>query len=544
MTTLKIMAKSKLNKDRILLLILFIIFIFLRIFSNKDYYFIQGTDAATYLNLAKNFPYHTFYNNQFYLMHPPLYPYAVYFAGLLFEDHIAGIFVSLASASITFFIIYKLVKLISNRYIALGTLILYSISDVYIRFSTDIVKESFAVMLILASLHNYVLFLKESKSKYVAYSSIFAILLAMTTDHAIFLIPSLIICYFIFGKNVKMRYAIIPIILAVAAYSSWLGIRLYVYSNNEFYPAAVDGSIVKTSDWGLKQLLSPHFFKEEDEKFHTLGYSFSPSHYIYNAAYLLNLKIAPLPKGLRFTDISSYISIKYAFVFLTYFIIALGALFGVYAILKSSLNHIQDSGMVFSLLLSFIFLFPITQKNVSYRYIITSTIFLFVIISYGFYFIANYFKILNFYKIGIVLLVSILFLYLPFYYASNPYSIFSKKKVVELANTAEFINKLPMDGVMAQIGYTPELDYLSDKRVMAWPMNVDYMFLISEYNISYIMYGEFYGNTFSDSEANVDEELIKYVQYNPRKFRLLRVIEEDYPFISKKDHIHIYEVIS
>lgn len=538
------MLKNILKKERVIILLIFIIFIFLRIFSNSEYYFIQATDAAIYLNLAKNFPFHEFYNHQLFLVHPPMYPYFINIFNLLFEDHIAGILVSLVSASITFFVVYKLVKLLANNnYIAFGALILYSISDIYIKISTDIVKESFAVMLTLATLYFYLLFLKKRMFRHSIYSSFFAILLGLTTDHALFLIPSLIVFYLLFGKNTKIKYAVIPLIFAILAYSSWIGVRFYIYSSNEYYPAAVDGTIVKTSEFGLRQLLSPHFFEEEQKKYSTFGYNFKPSHYIQNIVEMLNLKVLSLPRGLRLSNIVDFLSPYLIFLVIVYASLLIIAVYGIYEITKLTLKKgFKENGLLLSVLLFVVYVFPIMQANVYFRYIVTAIIFLYLIISYGIFSIAQKLKLLKYYKTAIILVTLILILYLPFYYSSNSHFILSKKKIIESANTAKFINLLPKDGIMAQVGYPAELDYLTDKRVMAWPIDTEHMFLVDMYNISYVIYGEFYGGTFR-SYAKVDNDLIDYINDHPNKFKLLKIIEEDYLPINKKDHIRIYEVI-
>ena len=545
------MSKKISKYENIVFLLLFIVFIFLRAFSSSEYYFIQATDAVIYLNLAKNFPAYKLYNDQLYLRHPPMYSYFIRFFSSFFEDHIAAMLVSFVSGIATFFILYKFIKLISkNSYIAFGTLILFSLSDAYIKISTGIIKESFAVMLTLASIYFYLFFLKVEKVKYMVYSSLFAILLGLTTDHAIFLIPSLAVCYLLFGKKTSLKFALIPIIFLMLSYGSWLGIRLYTYTHNEYYPASIDGTIVKTNEFGILQLLSPHFFKEEQKKYamrefamREFGSAFAPSYYIQNIVYMLNLRILALPSGLRLDNISNFLSPSLIFLIIIYALLLITAAYGVYKIIKLALKKgLKKNGMLLSFFLFIIYMFPITQPYIGLRYIVTAIIFLYIIISYGIFKIGERLKFLNFYKIAIIGFILILVMYLPFYYSSNSYFILSKKKIVEAASTAKFINQLPKDGVMAQVGYPPELYYQTDKRIMALPISTDYMFLIDLYNVSYLVYGEFYGSTFLRNNVRIDDDLIKYINDNPKKFKLLRIIEEDYSAVKKKDHIRIYEI--
>ena len=100
----------------ILITTLLVVFIFLRIFTNNPYTLLTG-DNMKFMEAAQNFPKHTLYNNQLYLLHPPLYPYLIYFFTLIFnQDHIASIFISFASSLTTFFVIYHFFMLITKDF--------------------------------------------------------------------------------------------------------------------------------------------------------------------------------------------------------------------------------------------------------------------------------------------------------------------------------------------------------------------------------------------------------------------------------------------
>ena len=274
------------NYQRLPLMAIFALFVFLRIFSGSEYYFIQGGDAARYLELAKNFPHHTLDNNQLHVLHPPLYPYAIHFFSFIFEDHAAAIAVSLFASILTFFILYRLVLLLSNNiYITYFTLILFSLSQIYIDVAANVLKEPLAVMLALGAIYFYLEFLVHNKKNHIYYSSIFSFFLGITTDHAVLLIPSLIAAYLLFKNSKKSLKAFLPLASVIISYGFWILIKAYVYSTNDFYPASLDGTIVSTSGWGLKQLLSSQYFPEMKELI-PFGLSFEPLHYIYPMLYI------------------------------------------------------------------------------------------------------------------------------------------------------------------------------------------------------------------------------------------------------------------
>ena len=100
-------------KKRNLLIILFVIFVFLRIFWSNDS-ILLSSDPLKFLETPKRFPNHTLYNDQLYLLHPPGYSYIIHFFTFVFQqDYIASIALSLVSTIITFFVVYFLCLLLT-----------------------------------------------------------------------------------------------------------------------------------------------------------------------------------------------------------------------------------------------------------------------------------------------------------------------------------------------------------------------------------------------------------------------------------------------
>ncbi len=537
------MRKPDKKFENIILMILFLIFLFLRLFSDSNYFVMQSRDDTRYLTLANNFPYQTIYNHQFFIMHPPLYPYIVHFFSLVIEDYKAGIIVSLISAALTFFILYDLIKIVTKNYIiALFSTILYSISQIFITHSTRALKESFAVMIALASIYFYIKYLKHGKVKELIYSSVFGSLMALTTDHVVLLIPALASCYILFGKKVILLKSSTPLLLTVITYSFWMLTRLYIYTHYNYYPAGIDGVVVDTSKWGFNQLLSSHYFVETSQIIPS-GFSFQISNYLYPVLYMLNTEIAPWPSQLQLKNVPILFSFKYFPQLVIYSFLSIAAIWGFYRIIKSLVKiRIRENSMLLFTILFLIFAIPLTQKLVYPKYTITAIVFLYVIISFGLYEIIK--KSYAVVKGFTLLVIIILILYLPFYLHSNPYFVLSKEKIVEASKTADYLKQLPNDGIMAQIGYTEELIYLTGKRILALPINSSYIFLIDQYNISYLVYGEL--NVKPYSESNKDDvhnyDTIKYIKEHSNRFKLLNVVEETYPHSDKKDNLYIYKV--
>jgi len=540
------MLNKNAKKEHALLIAIFIVFVFLRLFSHSHYFFVSG-DQGKYLGAAENFPDNVLFNKQLLLSQRPLYSYLIHFMGLFFEDHIAGMVISLLSAAVTFIIVYKLSIFISgNKQIAFFALILFSISSIFIGMSSNVFKESLSTMLILATIYNYIKFLKLNSFPDMVYSSIFGILSGFASDYSLFLIPSLIVIYCFFKGKTRLWVAAIPLLIVILAYSSWLGVRMITYMSHDYFPAAWDGTVVRTEEWGLRQLISDHYFPEM-EKYVPFGISLDPLHYVYPVLYMADLVIAPWPDGLRFSTIGTLFSKEFVLQLLIYLLLFIFAFYSVcsmtFRVIRKKSWH--DS-VLLTLLLFLIFLVPLHQKIVSTRYTLTSIIFLFILISYGLYEIMRRFRLESAHRNLISLIIVLLLVYLPFYYLNSPYFIFSKEKIVQGHKAAEFLNQLPKDGVMAQIGYTPELAYLSSKRVIALAINPeDMMKIVDMFGINYFVYGESYYIPYSksaDGSRIINYDAIKYLAEHPEQFRLIKVIEETYPW-GETDHFYVYELV-
>ena len=99
---------------------------------------------------------------------------------------------------------------------------------------------------------------------------------------------------------------------------------------------------------------------------------------------------------------------------------------------------------------------------------------------------------------------------------------------------------------MSQVGYSPNLNYLTSKRLITMPSDPSTLDLfIKIYNINYLLYGGHYWFPFSEGEKKVvfNYKTIKYIREHPEKYRLIKTIEEEYGNVDRHDTIYIYEVL-
>jgi len=535
--------KFKIDRKGCLLLLLFACFAALRIFSDSPYHLIAA-DEGKYLTLARHFPFHTLDNKSLFLLHPPIFPYVVHFFSFFAQDYIAGITVSILASLITFILIYKLLSLyVKNFFVILGTLLLYAVSVESIFWSHMAYKELFMLAVFLAAIYFFIKGITQD-SKYLAYASAFGAIAALTADHVIFLIPAFISAIIILRdkKKATIARAIIPIIITVLFYSFWLYVRFSVYTHNDYYSTGIDGIVEKVDNFGLKQILNPVFFPET-----SIYGRFRPSdirHYAFVTGYMFNNILLPVPLGLKmdtflemFQNNIIYLKIIFYMFLLSLFILAL------FKITKDFFKErrIINNYNLFFLSIFFIFLFPITQQSSSFRMIMMAAVFLFYFITLGFSMLFRHHGKL------IAIFVILLALSAPFWIISHPNLAFAQKRVVETEKTSAFLKSLPKDGIMSQIGYSPSLNYLSDKRIISMPTSTQNLdFILKRFNINYVVYGQHYWKPVS--EENKDEvfnyEVIRYVQQNPSRFKPIGVFKEDLRGITSDDEIHVYEVVN
>ncbi|MEA1926591.1 MAG: glycosyltransferase family 39 protein, partial [Candidatus Auribacterota bacterium] len=160
------MTKTQIKKYG-LLIVIFILFLLVRVFVTSPYYFI-AMDEAKYLTLARNFPHHTLFNNQLYLVHPPGFPYLIRLFSLVLPDHIAGITVSFFFAAVTFFALIKLFRLFGkDSYWITIALFPLAVSPLHISTSRVIYKDSIFFGLFTLSLFFYLKGLIKNDRNYL-----------------------------------------------------------------------------------------------------------------------------------------------------------------------------------------------------------------------------------------------------------------------------------------------------------------------------------------------------------------------------------------
>ncbi len=504
----------------------FLLFLLVRIFVSSSFCFIS-LDEAKYLALARSFPRHLLFNNQLYIVHPPLFPGAIRLFSLLLPDHIAGIAVSLFFSMVVFWSLFCLFRLLGKgRYWITIALFILAVSPLHIPTSRVIYKDSLFLGFFTLSLYLFI--------RGVIYPSVPILLGAggaaaacgLTSDLAVSLFPCFAAAYLIFRpRGVHLKAVLIPLLLLLAVYGCWLAVRWRIFTENDFYPAGVDGTIEYVRDFTARHLFTPRYFPVTRTMF-----NFSPDF----SEFRINANVYPL---------SPLVIIPGFFYLIFYFFIAVVA---VYSALRALLRgRLRRSADFFFAVMLLLFALPVVLHPEP-RFLIPILLPMSYFFSQGLNLLAGRFpRPLLFRKVLAWTLVAVLAAAAVIYLKDARHLVFLQQKEVEASRTAAFINGLPGDGVMAQVGYPPELAYLTGKRVLALPVSPAVLDnLIRRYAIRYLLYGQHYLAPLGTDDPSLIwcYYTIKYIRAHPEKYPLLRTIEETYRSGAPPDLIFVHGV--
>ncbi|MEA1927724.1 MAG: glycosyltransferase family 39 protein [Candidatus Auribacterota bacterium] len=509
-----------------LLIVIFILFLLVRVFVTSPYYFI-AMDEAKYLTLARNFPHHTLFNDQLYLVHPPGFPYLIRLFSLVLPDHIAGMTVSFFFAAVTFFALIKLFRLFGkdSYWIAIALFPL-AISPLHISTSRVIYKDSIFFGLFTLSLFFYLKGLIKNDRHYLYGAGLIGAVGFLTSDITVILLPSFGLAYLLFhGPNTRLKDALVPFIVMIAAYSLWIIIRIIVFKNNPLYPVGVDGTIEYVRDFTLRQLFTPRYFPATATMF-----NFSAD----LSEFRINANVYPLK------SLSGIPGILYL---ITYIFIGTTTIFSIARGLIQ--KKIRNNEAVYFSGLLIIFFIPVILHPEP-RFLIPILIPISFLFAHGITLITGIFRRPErTRRIIALILVLTLTILTGIYLAGHRNLIFSLQKEVEIPRTAEFIRNLPDEGVMAQVGYPPELAYLTGKRILALPITPRVLDdFIRRYKISYLLYGQHYLAPIHTDDPSLIwcYHTIKYIREHPEHYPLFKVINEVYRSGAPPDRIFIHGI--
>lgn len=503
----------------------FVLFLLVRVFVTSPDCFIS-MDEAKYLALARVFPYHTLFNNQLYLVHPPLFPYLIRAFSLAIPDYIAGMTVSLIFAVLTFVVMVRLYRLFGQgRYWITIALFVLAASPLHIAASRVVYKDSMFLGLFTLSLYLFIRGVIQPSGRHLYGAGLVGAVGCLTSDLALSLLPCFAAGYIIF-RHPKLRIGTVIRSVAVlpVAYGCWLLVRIIVFKNHIFYPVGVDGTIEYVRDFTLRQLFTPRYFPATATIF---NFSLDLSEFRINAN-VFPLTFLPLP-GFAYP-------VFYLFITLT----------AIYTAIRAMVKrHLRGSPDLFFAVLLVIFALP-AVLHPEPRFLFP------ILLPMSYFFARGLCLMTEFFPRPVTtkkkmawITVAVLLIVTAAYLNGSRHLVFLNRKEVEVSRTAHFLERLPDGGVMAQVGYPPELAYLTGRRVLALPITPRVLDdFIRRYAISYLLYGQHYLAPIHTDDPSLIwcYHTIKYIRAHPEKYPLLRVVDEVYRSGAPPDRIFIHEV--
>ena len=511
-------------KSRFSLALMLLVFLLPRLFVSSPYYFVS-LDEAKYLSLAKSFPSHTLFNKQFYVVHPPLFPAFIRFVSVILPDHTAGILVSLAFSLLSFAVIVRLFRLLGkDPYWITVALFPLAVSPLHIPTSRVVYKDSMFFGLFLLSLYFFIRGLILVRPGIFLWSAGAGMVCALTSDLAVYLYPGYLFAWLIFRRRgrggrvteaLRGRTAAVPPLLLLAVQGIWLLLRYRIFSRNDFYPAGVDGTIEYVRAFTLRSLLAPRYFPETVRLFD------------------FRLDLARLGLHGNVYPVEGLIGLPQILYTMFYAFCVLTAVWIVIRVVRGGRSF---TGAFFVSLLV-IYSAP-ALLHPEPRFLIPVLLPLCYLFAEGISLAAG--KGMR-YAAAILIVVSLLGT--AAYLDGHRQLALAARKEVESSRTAEFLKDLPEDGIMAQVGYPPELAYLTGERVLALPLSPEKLDdFIRRYDIHYLVYGQRYWAPIDERFARAVwcYPTIKYIRDHPARYPLIGAIDENYRSGEKPDRIFIH----
>ncbi len=543
----------KLHKDpRFWYGLVFVVFILFRLFFAPSAYFIGG-DEAKFLKGALDFPNYAQWNNQLDLYNPPVLSYLFAIGGWALGDPLRGAqIIELIFAIVLFAYSVKLFRLLgkSDAWIWIAMLFL-SLAHEMIMMAYRLYKEGVYVAFFVMMLY-YFLRAVRGEHKHYLTTAVIGAVTAYTTDHLLLMFPILFLMLFVFKTN-KTSFTKAMICLAVVGivFTSWLGVKVWVYETNDWYPAGADGTPEYVRDYGLREVLSPSGFpntaimigNEIELRF---------AHMASYLAYLMNLEPALMNPDLTYETARQLLSVKpLLFMLLIYLPLSAIILIGVWAsrrfffTTKPSVRFLQNNQAFFMAVMYVILNVFIVYKGFSNRYSLGAAIPLAFFLVEGIAALAKKAQ-LKLTTVAQVLLGITLVAVVPMHLMTHTSFFLTMPFEVDGQRTAMFLKSLPEDGIMAQAGYTPELMWLTHpKRVLSLPRTPEHFEgLLDKYDIQYAVFGErYWAPPLPENKDKVwDYDTINHIRNHPERFMLIKTITEEYETMPD-DRLSVYRVI-
>jgi hypothetical protein len=492
----------------------FALFLILRLFSGDPYYLLGG-DQCTFLELARTFPKHQLFNHELYLIHSPLFGYAIGILHLALPLLASGLLAVLIFACLNFFAVRALGQFenLPRTAVSIG-LIYLAISRPAVAYDYHVARISILVCSNALALLAFVRMLEKPGRKMLLLAIAANVFTLLVSDQGLVVLP----CEALLFLARRPRHWKPVLWLAAdsaAAALIWPAVRLIEFSTRADLPAGISGTIEFTRNFPWAALLQPNFLP------------FTNAHrslFTQTSLSLRNLKpglLAGLPTDLLL--LPRWLS----------------ALLTIVLICAAMAESGRRKRALVWLGMSLLFLLPVGMGMNEWYGLGFLVPFALLMMEGAAVFTVRADKAIAIGLSAACILAAVLWMAAP---APEPHDLlsprggmhflFTRPPVTRGAVVATYFASMPRDiGIMAPTDLSPEVVYLTDKRVVALPFDPAVLDkFIDEYNISYILTSsEFFVRYPSPVADKYTSSLVmRYLAEHQDRYRLVNSQRENY----------------
>ena len=498
----------------------FALFVVLRLFSADSHYLLAG-DQCTYLQLGRTFPKHQLFNHELYLLHPPLLGFVIGAFDLVLPLLTAGLLTTLVFACLNFFVVREIGRFdqLPRTAILVGLTYL-ALSRPGVAYDYHVARISPLVCATAAALLAFLHLLRTPSRKALLLAVAANVVCLMISDQAVLLLPCQAVLLWARGAGGVGRKALVGLAAAsIAAAAIWPAVRWAAYSRRADLPAGIDGMIEFTKDFPLKAVIQPNFLPFTDA---------------HRALFTqTSLSLANLDLGMLLRLPFDLLLVPW----LVGAVVVLGLAGAAFARAETRRRAAQW------LVLTLLFLLPVglgMNEWYGMGYIVPFTLLLMegagVVLSA----VRVNETVVAAGLSAACLLACVVWLGTDSREPANllqprggAHFLFTRPPVTRGAETAAFFASMPRDtGIMAPQGLSPEIVYLTDKRVVALPFDPQLLDpFIAKYRISYIVISNEYLAMYNNPRADLytSRLVTDHIVRHPERYRPVKTQQETYP---------------
>lgn len=486
-----------------------------------------GSDTPIYLGLAERLPHYALYGGVSYVNHPPLFPILIRLASYGVPLLLAGLAVVVVMQAVGLGLTWRLVRRQGFGPVAAVTVLALLVMNVQWALTAGgTVKETTYVACIIGLLGAW-LAAVERPGRSLGIAVCWACAAVASNDQSVFAIAGCQVAILAYAGCVgRWRGTLVlPSAAGALVFCVWLGWRLGVYHQGPEVAVGIGGMLEPTTRLGLQQLLTPQALPNTSAM--TGVYPAWPTgdalvHLVRNLFGLAPLHWATTA-GL----------IRQPAIIVTGFASSMGLLgFGRLLFLAVREPDPRRRGFARALLIVSLFLLTPVTVELSSK-LPRMFLFLSVPAAIG---VADALTVAAREKhvrrgSAIAVLIASMVVTAAVAYASLPQVLWTRPALLEAQVAVDWLNARPPTGVMAQVGYGPELAWKTHHRIFGLPTDPAVLRRqVETHNIRYIIYGTHYwASPLDPRDATLwNGRVIEAVRADPEYYPLATMLEETY----------------